>query len=233
MLGPLSTAFCAGFTLAMSQYAIGSAFWDRSRSRERVREVARTWAETMCSACGVEVRASGRDDRIFDEPLVVVANHQSLFDIPVLFCALPEPYGMLAKKGLFDIPFFGRAMHALGCVPIDRSRKEDGYTAIAKAAELVRGGSTIVVFPEGRRSWDGKLLPLKKGPFHLAQMARVPVLPVGIRGTRHVLPRGAAFVKPGIVEVEFGTPIRIGEGSEGREEARRNVYEELSRLSGR
>lgn len=161
-----------------------------------------------------------------------MANHQSLFDIPVLYAALPVPYGMLAKKNLFSVPFFGLAMRALGCVPIDRSRRQDGYVAIAKAAMLVRGGNSIVVFPEGSRSFDGKLQSLKKGPFHLAQMAEVPILPVGIRGTHAVLPRGAAFVKPGPVSVEIGAPVVVAKGAEGREEARRQIHDELLRLSG-
>src|SRR5690606_8957248 len=132
--------------------------------------------------CGVEVRVTGMNEALFTEPSVILANHQSLFDIPVLYVALPEAYGMLAKKELFAVPFFGRAMHMLGCVPIDRARRADGIAAIGEAAKLVRGGNTIVVFPEGSRSRDGKLRPLKKGPFHLAQMAGVPLLPVGIRG---------------------------------------------------
>lgn len=232
MLGPLSTAFCTGFTLAMSQYAIASALADPSRSTLRVRRVARLWAETMCERCGVEVRTSGGERVDFGRPLVVMANHQSLFDIPVLFAALPDAYGMLAKKELFHVPFFGRAMRALGCVPIDRSRRQDGYAAIADAAELLRRGSTIVVFPEGTRSRDGTIHTLKKGPFHLAQMANVPIVPVGIRGTREVLPRGSAFVRPGVVRVEIGAPIFVGEGSEGRERARHQIGDELSRLAG-
>lgn len=232
MLGPVSTVFCASFTLAMSQRAIVAALADRKHARMRVRDVAKRWARTMCRACGVEVRVVERSEEIFREPLVIVANHQSFFDIPVLYVAFPEAYGMLAKKELFAVPFFGRAMRSLGCVPIDRSRRTDGFAAIAEAAELVRGGNTIVVFPEGSRSRDGKLRRLKKGPFHLAQMADVPILPVGIRGTEKVLPRGSAFVKPGVVHVEIGRPIRVGEGAEGREEARRRVRDELLRLKG-
>jgi len=186
----------------------------------------------MCRACGVEVRLIRMDERVFAEPLVILANHQSLFDIPVLHSVLPDAYGMLAKKELFAVPFFGRAMRGIGCVPIDRTRRADGHAAIAEAAELVRGGNTIVVFPEGSRSRDGKLRPLKKGPFHLAQMAGVPILPVGIRGTEKVLPRGAAYVKPGVVYVEIGRPIRVGEGAQGRERARQEVFDELLRLKG-
>lgn len=232
MLGPASTVFCSTFTIAMSQYAMALALTDPARRTERVRGAARRWAETMCKACGVEVRTSFDEPIDFSRPLLLMANHQSLFDIPVLYVALPEPYGMLAKEGLFRIPFFGKAMTALGCVPIDRSRRVDGYAAIGKAAMQVRAGSSLVVFPEGKRSFDGKLLPLKKGPFHLARMAQVPIVPVGIRGTHGALPRGSAFVKEAIVEVRFGAPFTVGPSAEDREEARQRLRDELLRLSG-
>src|SRR5690606_2821810 len=161
---------------------------------------------TMCRVCGVEIRVTGMNRELFREPLVIMANHQSLFDIPVLHACLPQAYGMLAKKELFSVPFFGRAMSTLGCVPINRADRTDGYAAIAEAASLVRNGATIVVFPEGSRSRDGKLRPLKKGPFYLAQMAGVPILPVGIRGTEKVMPRGSLYVSPGVVHVAIGEP---------------------------
>lgn len=232
MLGPVSTVFCSTYTIAMSQYAMALALSSPTRRAERVRSVARQWAETMCRACGIEIRASFDEGIDFGAPLLLMANHQSFFDIPVLYTVLPEPYGMLAKKELFHIPFFGKAMTALGCVPVDRSRPGDGHAAIREAAMQVREGSSLVVFPEGRRSFDGKLLPLKKGPFHLAQMAEVPIVPVGIRGTHEALPRGSAFVKPAKVEVRFGAPLFVGASKEGREEARHRVSDELLRLSG-
>lgn len=197
-----------------------------------MRGAARYWAETMCRTCGVSVHVTGTERADFSRPLVILANHQSLFDIPVLYRALPEAYGMLAKKSLFRIPFFGASMEALGCVPIDRSRRKAGFSAIAEAARIVREGSTIVIFPEGKRSRAGELLPLKKGPFYLAQMAKVPILPVGIQGTHEVLPRGSLRITPGVVRVAIGEPFTVGPSAEDREEARHRAFGAIAKLSG-
>lgn len=230
MIGPLNTAFCVGFTLVMSNYAVASAIVDPSGND--VRRATKFWGEQLCRRCEVEVRTRGGESVAWSEPLVVMANHQSLFDIPVLYAALPKAFGMLAKQELFRVPFFGAAMREVGCVPIDRDDRRSSRESIREAAERVRAGRSIVVFPEGTRSKDGRIQGLKKGPFHLVQLAEVPIVPVGIHGTRDVLSRDGLVVRGGTVEVAIGEPIRIEPGLEGRERARSAVRERLIELSG-
>jgi 1-acyl-sn-glycerol-3-phosphate acyltransferase len=226
----LTNPFCIAFTLAMSECAIGASVIDRSGASTR--RVAKLWGETLCARCAVRVVARGVEQVEWERPLVVMANHQSHFDIPVLYAALPRVLGMLAKQELFRIPLFGRAMRSIGCVSIDRSDAAESRASLERAAQRVRTGSSIVVFPEGTRSTDGRVRELKKGPFYLAEAAGAPIVPVGIRGTRAVLPKHAKVVRPGEVELHVGAPILPETGASGRERTRLAVRDALVRLSG-
>jgi 1-acyl-sn-glycerol-3-phosphate acyltransferase len=231
MLSPLNTAFAYSFTLAMSGAGAASCLVDRSG--ESVRKVARFWGVNMCRACGVTVSVHGSENVDWDVPLIVMANHQSHFDIPVIYAALPRSFGMLAKKELFRVPVFSAAMKGMRCVPIDRDNRRQSLQSLREAAEQVRSGKSIVVFPEGTRSPDGRIHDLKKGPFYLAEMAGVPVVPVGVRGTRLVVPKNGVLVHPAEVIVSIGTPIATNSTGQGeRERLRAAVRSALSDLSG-
>lgn len=231
MMGPLNTAFSLSFTLAMSEAAIASSMLDPSG--DTTRKLARFWGRRLCRTCGVEVAMQGGENVAWDEPLIVMANHQSYLDIPVLYAALPEPFGMLAKQELFRLPIFSSAMRGMRCIPIDRDNVRQSLASLRKAADQIRSGNSIVVFPEGTRSADGSLQELKTGPFYLAEMARVPVVPVGIRGTRRALAKASLLVHPARVEVNIGDPIlpsRRGPAERDRlRNAVRVALEELSR----
>jgi len=165
--------------------------------------------------------------------LVVASNHQSLFDIPSIIVALDKAFGFLTKKELFRMPLFGRAMRRLGCVSIDRADPQSARKSIAVAAAQVRAGSSLVVFPEGTRSPDGRLLPFKKGPFYLVQAARVPMIPVGVVGTHRVLSKSGVLIYPGEVEVRVGRPILCaGDSGPAREQLRQNLREAVLELTG-
>lgn len=229
MVGPLNTAFCLSFTLGMSEAAIASMVVDPSGNL--LRRLAQFWGRTLCERCGVTITVEERARVDWDRPMVVMANHQSHLDIPVLYATLPRPVGIIAKEELFRIPLFGSAMRALKCVSIDRADQRSSRESLQHAADEVRAGNTILVFPEGTRSPDGKLLPLKKGPFHLVQSAQVPVLPVGIRGTRASLAKSGVFVRPAKVHVTIGSPILpMGTGQAARERLREKVAEALNEL---
>jgi len=231
MLRPLNTAFAYSFTLVMSGAGAASCLWDRSG--ESVRKVARSWGVHMCRTCGVTVSVRSGEHVDWDSPLIVMANHQSHFDIPVIYAALPRSFGMLAKKELFRVPVFGAAMRGMRCVPIDRESRRQSLQSLREAADQIRSGKSIVVFPEGTRSPDGKIHDLKKGPFHLAEMAGVPVVPVGIRGTRQVVPKNSWLVQGGEVIVTIGTPIPVDSKGVGeRERLRTAVRVALAELSG-
>ncbi|HEX7124687.1 MAG TPA: lysophospholipid acyltransferase family protein [Thermodesulfobacteriota bacterium] len=138
---------------------------------------------------------------------VIVSNHQSTMDIFAIASALPGQLRWVAKRELFRIPIFGPAMRAAGYVPIDREDPRRSRRGLSRAAEALAQGASLVVFPEGTRSADGRLGPFKRGAFALAQASRAPVVPVAVRGSRAVLPAGRWRVRPGRIEVVVGRPI--------------------------
>ncbi len=164
------------------------------------------WANGLLWALGVRVTQCGPLPDLRKHPLVLVSNHQSLVDIPVLLSLLPE-IRIIAKKELFRIPLFGRAMRRAGFLEIDRSNRARAFHTIDEAAERVRAGTSILVFAEGTRSRDDHIQPFKKGAFVLATSAQVAVVPVAVRGANRRLPKGALSLNPGTVHVAFGAPL--------------------------
>lgn len=138
---------------------------------------------------------------------VVVSNHQSAMDIFAIAAVLPGQLRWMAKRELFDIPILGRAMRAAGYVAIDRDDPRRSRRGLSQAAETLARGASLVVFPEGTRSADGRLKPFKRGAFALAQASGAPVLPVAVRGSRKVLGASGWRVRPGRIEVVVGAPI--------------------------
>ena len=149
---------------------------------------------------------------------VYMSNHQSHLDIPMLYATLPSPtIRMLGKKELFRIPLWGRGLRAAEFIEVDRSNHARAVQSIEHAARLVRDGVSIYLAPEGTRSRDGRIGKLKKGGFHLALETRAPIVPVAIRGTIDILPRGGRVMHTGRrVEVTIGAPIEV----EGRDISR-------------
>jgi 1-acyl-sn-glycerol-3-phosphate acyltransferase len=207
------------------------------RSGAKTQRVALEWGKAMAKHAGVETEIHGLRPELFDAPVIVMANHASHFDIPILLSVLPRCPGFLAKKELFDFPVFGPAMKGIHCIPIDRADRKQSLDAIEKAAGLVREGGRLVVFPEGTRGNGKQLRTLKKGPFHLVQRARVPIVPVGLTGTAAVCPRDNFKVYPGKVTIRFGEPITFAPERPQNLAAERRVIMErvadsLSALSG-
>jgi len=224
-----ATTFTITYTLAMSEAALIAS--TLRGSDEVVRDIAHRWGKNLCERCGVNVRSFGVDQVDWDRPMVIAANHQSLFDVPCLMAGLGRSFGFLTKKELFNVPAFGTAIRRLGCVPIDRHDAKSARLSIVEAAERVRGGASIVVFPEGTRSADGRLQPFKKGSFHLVQAAGVPMLPVGITGTSRVLAKNGWMVHAGDVVIRVGQPIACdGDDSAARERLRQRMFEAIGRL---
>lgn len=201
---------------------------------ERVREMTKQWADGMRALTGVEVLAEGFDAIDWKVPCVVMANHQSYLDVLALFSALPKAFGVVAKRELSYVPFFGGVMRAIGCVSVDRGSSEKAVHAMREAADAVRSGSTIAIFPEGTRSRGDRIQPLKKGGFHLAEAAGVSIVPIGINGTHALMPRENTSLRSGRVRVRCGAPIPPPEKGSGqsRRATIQRVREELARLSG-
>lgn len=149
----------------------------------------------------------GLENILQGRPQIFFCNHKSLLDIPCLLAYLPAQYRYLAKEELFHIPLFGLALTRSGYLPIDRSNPRKAYQSMEAAIQHVRAGTSLMIFPEGTRSVDGKLLPFKTGGASLALRAQVPVVPVVILGTERILPKGTLRLGKGDVEIRIGKPI--------------------------
>ena len=156
---------------------------------------------------GIQVRTVGLDKIDPARTYVFMSNHVSNVDPPILMPLIPRRMSIMVKKELFRVPVLARLMRFGSLVPVDRGNRESGIAAVRAAAEVIRQGINMAVYVEGHRSFDGKLLPFKKGPFYLAEECRVPVVPVTIVGSNYVMPKKRFAIKPGVVTVIFHAPI--------------------------
>lgn len=186
-----------------------SAF--RTRGLERAcRENPRRWSRMMLRAAGVRVDFENLERVMLPEGRILVANHVSWYDVFALAAHLPVEYCFIAKKELERIPVFGPAWQACGHISIDRADLERAIQSLSEAARQIREREvTIVMFPEGTRSPTGRMRPFKKGAFVLAIEAGVPIVPVGILGSRQIMPKGSWRIRPGTIRVRVGEPIPV------------------------
>ena len=170
-------------------------------------KASRLWGKLLLRLLGVSPQVEGMEHLTPGQTYVFAANHRSQFDIFVLLAVLPGEFGWVAKKALFQIPVFGQALGRMGNIPIDRTNLQQAIKSLNQAADLVRGGRSVIIFPEGTRATTRELLPFKKGVFIMAAKAGQPIVPVSISGTMAIQPRGSLFVRPGPVKVVISTPI--------------------------
>lgn len=167
-----------------------------------------SWSGDLVRQAGIHIEVTGRERLVPGEAFVVMSNHQSHYDIPVLYQSLRIPLRMVAKKEIFQIPFMAGAMRAAGFVEIDRQNRAEAIKTLSTAAKGLEAAVSIWIAPEGTRSKTGRLGPFKKGGFHLALTSGLRILPVSIDGTRFVLPSGGLSVTRGITaKVTIGDPI--------------------------
>jgi 1-acyl-sn-glycerol-3-phosphate acyltransferase len=165
------------------------------------------WARWILAAAGTRVVVLNAERIPAGAPVVFASNHASMFDIWALSAELPGSIRFVAKAELARIPFFGAAMVRAGHVSIERENKAQALDAYRRAADTVRSGISTVVFPEGTRTRTGELLPFKNAPFGLAIAAGVPLVPLFIRGTFGILPKGGFRLHPATIEIRVGEPI--------------------------
>jgi len=182
-----------------------------SLARATVDERVRWFGRRVIELLDIDLIATGMERVPPGRAYVYMSNHQSHLDIPMLYATLPSAtIRMLGKKELFQIPLWGRGLRAAEFVEVDRSDHTRAVQSIEHAAELIRDGVSIYLAPEGTRSRDGRIGKLKKGGFHLAKETRTPIVPVAIRGTIDILPRGGRVMHTGKrVEVTIGAPISV------------------------
>jgi 1-acyl-sn-glycerol-3-phosphate acyltransferase len=164
-------------------------------------------AWTGIRIAGVKVQTVGLEKLDPKRTYIFMANHASNLDPPILVPLIPGRTSVMAKQELFRYPILGKALRMASLVPVDRGNRDAGIAAVSAAADVVMQGIHMTIFVEGGRSFDGKLLPFKKGPFYLAAECKVPVVPVTISGTHFVMPKKRLSIKPGLVTVTFHQPI--------------------------
>jgi 1-acyl-sn-glycerol-3-phosphate acyltransferase len=167
---------------------------------------ARTWSRLILATTGVRVELEGLDRLTPGATYVFVANHQSIYDIPILFWSLPFQLRIIAKESLGRFPFIGWHLRRTGHMLVDR-RRPDRAGILGWAAQLTRKGLSLFVFPEGTRSRDGRVGPFKGGSFKLALEAGLTVVPVSVVGSRHVMLKGRLATYPGRVRLVIHDPI--------------------------
>ena len=171
---------------------------------------SRSWTALILNMGGVVLKVVGRENIDPSRQYVFMVNHQSNIDIPVLVQSLMNfQLRWIAKRELLWIPFFGWAMWASKHITLNRADPLDAVKSFQRARERIAAGISVVVFPEGTRSRDGKLLRFKKGGFLLAVQANRPIVPVTINGSRLALPAGAWRLRGGIIEVIISKPIAV------------------------
>lgn len=180
-------------------------------------ELGMIGARTAVRLAGIRIEVEGRERLDPKKTYVFMANHISNVDPPIVIPALPQRTSVLVKKELFRIPVLGRAMKLASLVPVDRSNRDAAIASMHRAAEVVRSGISMMIFPEGTRSYDGRLLPFKKGPFYLAIESGAPIVPVTILGTREIMPKRSRVIHPGTARLIFHPPIHPEEFSDREE----------------
>jgi len=166
------------------------------------------WAAfTGVRIAGVKVRTLGLEKIDPARTYIFMSNHISNLDPPITLPLIPRRTSVMVKKELFRVPILGKIMLIGSLVPVDRGNRDSGIAAVRDAVEALEQGLNMTTYVEGKRSFDGKLLPFKKGPFYLAEECKVPVVPITISGTEKVMPKARFAIRPGMVTVKFHDPI--------------------------
>jgi len=156
---------------------------------------------------GVKVEIRGMEHLRQGQNYIFMSNHVSNLDPPVLIPTIPGRCSVLVKRELFRVPFLGAGLRAVAMVPVDRRNREAAIESVNAATLVLRRGLHLLIYPEGTRSSDGRLLPFKKGPFHLAFESGVPVLPVTMLGTYECWPKGRLKLQPGTATAVLHAPV--------------------------
>jgi 1-acyl-sn-glycerol-3-phosphate acyltransferase len=195
----VATALFGTIVIVASIFRVrGDFYWWASRS----------WSRWLVRVSGCRVTVEGLHNVAMDRPQVFAANHVSHVDVIAIAANIPKRFRFVAKKELGRIPLFGTAWKVAGHISVDRGDRASAVASLDAAGRLIReDNSSIVIFAEGTRSPTGELQPFKKGAFMLALHTGVEIIPVGIVGTRRILPKGGWRLRPGPVIVRFGAPI--------------------------
>lgn len=199
-LGVAVTAFMSSWAVIFSLFP---------ESDNKIHIVARLWAKILLFLGNTKVKVIGTENILHGKPQIFMGNHQSDFDILISLAHIPVQFRWIAKKELFAIPIFGAAMRSAGYIEIDRENREKALQSLDEASLRIRNGKSIMTFPEGTRSRDGKIKPFKHGVFYLAIKSGVPIVPVSIVGSGKIMPKRSLRIKPGQIRMIIGKPIEV------------------------
>ena len=184
------------------------------RSGHPSHRVASLWSWLILKTCMIRVEVEGAENLVPGRTYILASNHQSLFDTPILLAYLPVSFRFTYKRSLNLIPFLGWHLFLSGHVSLERKNPTKARKSLVHAADKIRSGTSVVVFPEGTRSYDGVMRPFKKGMFRLALKAATPVVPMTIVDSHLVMKRGRVTVYPRTVKLIIDQPVPV----EGLEE---------------
>jgi 1-acyl-sn-glycerol-3-phosphate acyltransferase len=221
MLGKLRSLYC----IAVSVLALAILFpvaclamiltWQPAAS---IWVARRLWAPILLRAGGAKLVVEGQENVDRWRSTVYASNHQSTIDVPVLFVALPVNLRFIAKSQLRWVPLLGWYLWLAGHIFVDRGKTRRAIASLDRAVRQIRSGVSLIVFVEGTRSANGRILPFKKGPFALAIKAKVPICPVTVEGSGKLMPKNSWKITPGEIRVKIGPPIETGHLQEGDRE---------------
>ena len=191
------------YTIVLGSISLVSSLFDRTGDYGH--RCARAWSRWILATTGVRVHVKGLERLDPSRSYVLASNHQSIYDIPILFASLPLQLRIVAKESLGRIPFLGWHLQRTGHLLVDR--KNPGADIVTKMKRLAGEHHSLIVFPEGTRSVDGTVARFKKGSFVVAIDADLPVVPVSVSGSSRVMHKGRLTVRPGEVRMTIHDPI--------------------------
>lgn len=196
-------------TAAMATLSVMFSFLDGTGKRQHW--CARSWSRLILRISRVQVDLQGLSRLDTTKTYVFASNHLSMFDIWAFLALLPFQFRFVAKESLFRQPFLGWHLRRSGNIPIDRHHPRQAFRSLKAAGEKIRAGISVVIFPEGMRTRGEAVAPFKRGSFLLARHAGVPIVPVTIIGSHHLLPRGSVMISPGRMQLIIHPPIEYTE----------------------
>lgn len=232
----IRSIFLNGFiglaTLMFCFMALPLMLFDRT-GRMIHRLIAVPWGRTVLRVCNVRVDVVGKENLESETPRIYLTNHQSFFDIFALLAHLGVDFKFVLKQELMRIPVFGFTMRNARYIAIDRSNPRKAIQSMNEAAEKIKTGTSVVVFPEGTRSEDGRLLPFKKGGFILALKSGCELVPVTISGSNRIAFKGSLRINPGRIIMTIGKPISLkGYGKHNVEELMSRTHDAMRSQMG-
>jgi 1-acyl-sn-glycerol-3-phosphate acyltransferase len=176
----------------------------------------RTWGRSLLWLCGTKINIKGLNNIDPEKAYVFAANHMGALDIPALIFAIPQTARFIAKKELFRIPILSMGMRNSGMLKVDRGNSEEARKTLEEAIKTIKGGCSVIIFPEGTRSKTGQIQNFKKGGFYLALNGKIPIIPTVISGTQYTVSEKSKLLKRGTIKIKFLPAVNIENSENGQ-----------------